>query len=319
MRQNFPLARIVVLASPVAARVLEGNPFHMEVRVARDQWELFKSLAEIRKNGFDLAISLSQLGTVFTRYCAAKAMADFNSTRYHSDLPVVQLCLDVIQAAGLKITAPHTEFWFRESVRENASARIDSLLAGFHYDPERPLVVLHCGGHYFARKRWPLSYFGRLIRILKSQTGAQIVLAGGREDRDIVNQLGEDLSGVLDLVGELKLEETAVLLQMSRLFIGNDSGPLHLAAALQASTIGLFGPTNPRQFYPYQPPRHTYIYKAISCSPCFKFRGSIWQHLPRCTRSYCMEAIAPEEVAREAVRRLKEPGEAEPCLNAGKP
>ncbi|HEX7715229.1 MAG TPA: glycosyltransferase family 9 protein [Bacillota bacterium] len=319
MRQNFPLARIVVLASPIAARVLEGNPFHLEVKVVSDQWELFKSLAEVRKKGFDLAVGLSQMGTLFTRYCAAKAMTDFNLTRYRSDLSVVQLCLDVIQAAGLKTAAPRTEFWFRESVRDNASARIDSLLTDFKCDPAQPLVALHCGGHYFIRKRWPLPHFGQLIRILRSRIGVQIVLVGGREDREIITQFGEELSGALDLVGYLKLEETAVLLQRSRLFIGNDSGPLHLAAALQVPTIGLFGPTNPQQFYPYQSPRHTYIYKAVSCSPCFKFRGSIWQHLPRCTRSYCMEAIAPEEVAREAVRRLKEPGEAEPCFNAGKP
>lgn len=318
VRQNFPQARIVVLASSIAARVLEGNPLQIEVKVIHDQWELFRSLAEIRKGGYDLAISLSQLGTLFTRYCAARSMADFNSINCSDGLSVVKLCLDVIQAAGMKIITPCTEFWFLDSGRAKATVRVDSLLADYKYDPERPLVAVHCGGHYFIRKRWPLTYFGDLFRILQEQTEAQIVLVGGREDRDIVAQLGVDFPRLLNVVGVLKLEETAELLQRSRLFIGNDSGPLHLAAALQVPTIGLFGPTNPRQFYPYNPPRHTFVYQAISCSPCFKFGGSIWQHLPRCTRSYCMEALSPGVVAREVVRRLQEPGEAS-CRNAGKP
>lgn len=290
----------------------------MEVKVPYDQWELLKLLTEIRRGGYDLAIGLSQLGTIFTRYCATRSMANFNSIHYRSDISVVQLCLDVIEAAGLEIVPPQTEFWFPRSGKEKIAVGIDAMLVDFKSDPGRPLVALHCGGHYFARKRWPVSYFGQLIRMLQTQSEAQIVLVGGREDREIANQLRAGLPGVLDTVGELKLEETAVLMQKSRLFIGNDSGPLHLAAALHVPTIGLYGPTSPREFYPYNPPRHTYIHKAISCSPCFKFGGSILQHLPRCSRSYCMEAITPEEVTWEAIRRLKEPGEAESSFNAAK-
>jgi ADP-heptose:LPS heptosyltransferase len=114
------------------------------------------------------------------------------------------------------------------------------------------------------------------------------------------------------------LTETAALLKKCCLFIGNDSGPLHLAAALNVPTIGLFGPTAPRQFYPYKSIKHTFIYKNLPCSPCYRFGGGVWQYFPRCSKAYCMEEITIWELIFLVKQMLPFVSEQQMrCLDAG--
>jgi ADP-heptose:LPS heptosyltransferase len=314
LRENSPQARIVILASPAAAQVLKHNPWHLEVLNVGDKWNLLKLLTQIRKEKFDAAVSLSQLGGFFTRFCATPVWSDFTLIAVRARRSVVQMCNDVLGEIGIYCEDQRTEFWYSE--REQYTAEI--FLRGSAYSKERPLVAIHIGGHYFIRKRWPLANFVEFIRILIAKLGLQVVLVGGQEDVEDSLIIKAMVPNIISAVGMLKLAETAALLKKCRLFIGNDSGPLHLAAALNIPTIGLFGPTAPSQFYPYKPPRHTFIYKNLSCSPCYRFGGGIWQYLPRCSKAYCMEEITVQEVIFAALQTLsRESAEYTGCLYAG--
>lgn len=293
----------MILANSPAAKVLKSNPFGMEVNVCRDQWEFFRNLAAVRKAQYDLALGLSQLGSLFTRFCGTPYRFDFTNIDCRADRPVTRMCFDIVQSAGCEPGLSQTEFWLQPWEEAAAIENIAKFLSPIKYHGA-PLVAVHCGGHYFIRKRWPLDNFIQLAQYIQTKTKLQVVLVGGREDIESSLTIQKAVPQVINAVDRFKLAETAVLLKHCRLYLGNDSGPLHLAAAMGTPTLGLFGPTAPSQFYPYHPPFHTFIRKKLSCSPCFKFGGSLWQQIPKCSRAYCMEAITPEEVFRKISEQL---------------
>ncbi len=292
LRFNLPEAQIVILANQLGVEVFKRNPYQIEVVNCLDQWDLLKKTVEIRKSGFDLALGLSQIGSFFTRFCSTPFRSDFFSISEKNSLSVVKLCLEVLIQAGLAVNTYETEFWLSESERDT----VGLFLKKAGCDGGKPIIAVHCGGHYFARKRWPLQNFIRLIEAIIEESSYQVMLVGGKEDVEDAAIIDSIIPEVINTVGRFSLGETAALLRRCKLLIANDSGPLHLGAAIGIPTVGLFGPTTPEQFYPYRQPLHRCIYKKLSCSPCYRFGGGLWQYLPRCSKAYCMEAIEVSEV-----------------------
>lgn len=292
LRFNLPQARIVILANHLGVEVFKNNPYQIEVVNCIDQWDLLKKLVEIRKCGFDLALGLSQIGSFFTRFCGTPFRSDFFSISEKNEPSVVKRCLEVVIQAGLAVNTYETEFWFHKS----EAHKVDLFLEKERYDFQKPLLAVHCGGHYFIRKRWPLLNFIRLIEAILEDTPYQVTLVGGKEDKEDAALVQSILPEIINTTGCFTIGETAALLQKCKLLIANDSGPLHLGAAVGTPTIGLFGPTTPDQFFPYRQPQHHYLYKKLSCSPCYRFGGGLWQYLPRCSKAYCMEEIEVNEV-----------------------
>lgn len=319
LRGKFPEARIVVLASTIAAQVLKHNPWGLEIQIAREKWELIKLLAQIRREKFDMALSLSQLGGFFTRFCGTPIWSDFVRTHewvsYQQNRSVVQMCQDVLRKINIQCDEHRTDFFYDPRDEQV----IDLFLKGTSYQNKKRLIAIHAGGHYFIRKRWPLVNYIEAIRHLVYDLGMQVVLVGGQEDVEDAFMIKSIVPEVISAVGLLKLGETAALLKKANLFVGNDSGPLHLAAAVNIPTLGLFGPTSPCQFYPYVSPCHTVIYKELSCSPCYRFGGGIWQYVPRCSKAYCMQAITIEEFMIQVMKILSwEKGDQRGWLYAGR-
>ena len=256
----------------------------------------------IRRCHFDIALSLSQAGSFFTRFCAAPLWGDFFSIPPQTGRPVVQTCLAILQAIGINGGSPQTEFWYDRSAEVAAA----DFLTRLGYRGLEPLIAVHCGGHYFIRKRWPAVYFAELTRLV-TRAGCRVILIGSGEDRETAAEVLAAAPWASSAIGRLKLAETAALIKQCQLLIGNDSGPLHLGAAMGVPTIGLFGPTHPRQFYPYKAPAHRYLYKELTCSPCFQFGGGLWQHVPRCSKAYCMYAIQPADVMELVEEQIRFP------------
>jgi ADP-heptose:LPS heptosyltransferase len=191
------------------------------------------------------------------------------------------------------IASSKTDFWFLPHDEQIADRYLEA------HGISRPMIALHCGGRHFYRKRWPVERFARLAKSLRNYYECEVVCIGGTEDRETAFAIQSIVPEVKMAAGELSLAQTAALVSKCRLMIGNDSGPLHLSAALDTPTIGLFGPTHLGQFYPYNPELHRFIYKPFSCSPCYCYGGSLFQHVPRCSRAYCMEAITEQDILQE--------------------
>ncbi|MCL6590126.1 MAG: glycosyltransferase family 9 protein [Firmicutes bacterium] len=304
LRENFPKARIVMIATPAPARIFKSNPFLNQVITVNNHIELISLLADIRKYHYDLAVGFSPLGSFLVRFCGASLRADLSMIPVDAGLSAVEACLAVLETIGIHAQSLTTEFWMSSQEKIRFEASVHRFLEKTGRPFNLGLIAVHCGGHYFTRKRWPVANFIKLIQRLHSEGGHQVVLIGGAEDAIDAQVIQAEVPEVVNAVGKLKLIETAVLLSKCRLMIGNDSGPLHLGAAVGIPTLGLFGPTSPRQFYPYLPPKHSYCYHKLSCSPCYRYRGALWQYLPRCVQAYCMEAITPAEVYALAHQHL---------------
>jgi ADP-heptose:LPS heptosyltransferase len=152
------------------------------------------------------------------------------------------------------------------------------------------------------KRRWPLEYYRELIhRILTSGRSDRVVLIGSKEEAPYVEELVNSMSPsskLTNLCGLIGLEQLVLLLQRSYLFIGNDGGPLHLAAAAGIPTVSFFGPETPALYGP-RGSSDTVLYKNIPCSPCLNVYYS--KDNSSCRNNVCMKTIGVEE-AWAAVR-----------------
>ncbi|MBF6591559.1 MAG: glycosyltransferase family 9 protein, partial [Ktedonobacterales bacterium] len=139
---------------------------------------------------------------------------------------------------------------------------------------------------------------------------AAVLLIGGKDDLPLAEETAAlSPHGMTILAGRTSLKVTAALIEQSTLFIGNDSGPLHIAAAVGTPAVGIFGPSDWQQFQPVgkQGYRQRVIHSDLPCSPCFRFVGSDpWWYRNPCYSRACLEAISPQSVIAAAVELLEE-------------
>jgi ADP-heptose:LPS heptosyltransferase len=183
------------------------------------------------------------------------------------------------------------------SPQHTRPARSPIPTALFEPSPERPRIVLHVGAGMPA-KRWPAEHWRALLARLCGRLGAEVVLVGGTDDRTIARAIlgPRPRRQAVDGTGRLRVAELAALLEQADLFVGADSGPAHLAAAVGTPGVVLFSGTNsPRQWQPAG--EHMRVLRhAVACSPCHRRRCPLRGHP-------CMRGLTPAEVA-QAVERI---------------
>jgi lipopolysaccharide heptosyltransferase II len=136
--------------------------------------------------------------------------------------------------------------------------------------------------------RWGAKGFALLAGLAEKRFGMACVLTGGPEDRPIADEVMAGAQGeVTDLVGRTTIMELISVLQGASAVVTCDTGPMHLAVALNKEVVALFGPADPRRTGPY---RGRVIRKDLPCSPCGR---------KNCEEPRCMEAIQPEDVMAE--------------------
>ncbi len=124
-------------------------------------------------------------------------------------------------------------------------------------------------------KRWSLERYRELTERLVHELNTEVLLIGGSDDAALNAQLLDSLhvpdGSVINLAGKTTIGELAAQLERCGLFIGNDSSPMHLAAALDIPVIAIFGPTSPQEYgpYPLDDPRHVALWKNPHGQPCF--------------------------------------------------
>ena len=156
--------------------------------------------------------------------------------------------------------------------------------------PKNPYVVVFPGASV-ADKRWPVERFMELSERL-NDTGYEIVIVGAGSDFDLSEQIAGCCGGV-NIAGKTSLPQVARIISGAELFIGGDSGLMHLAVAVGGKTVSLFGPSNPAKWGP-RGDKHRVISLDLPCSPCSRF-GTI----PECHYDYrCIKEIAVSDVLR---------------------
>jgi heptosyltransferase-1 len=159
-------------------------------------------------------------------------------------------------------------------------------------------------GTNWETKRWPVGHFAALIRPLHERHGLTTVLAGSPDEVELCERVYRDavtshrdprlVPPVVNMAGKTTLRQLVALLRGAELVVANDSGPMHIAAALGKPLVSLFGPTNPVRTGPYGR-LDTVLRLDIPCSPCYS---------RSCSHQSCLKLLGPGVVLKAAGRQM---------------
>jgi lipopolysaccharide heptosyltransferase II len=309
LRETFPEARLSVLVRRGMGSLWEIVPEIDEVitydlkggwRDLKRKWDLIRMLRRFR---FDLAVVFPRsfesalwmrLAGIPERWGYAEEGRSLlltravTSPRRYRDTPRIDYYYHLIDNAESDNPAPPAVLKLSPELIDRAGKQLRSLSK---YDREQLLIGFHPRSSYGPAKCWPGRKFSRLAELLVKKHGAAILLFGSENEHGLLQEIADNAGGgVLNLAGRTDLKESAALISLCRVFVANDSGPLHLAATLEVPVIGLYGSTDPKATGP-RGKKVTVIYKNVECSPCL---------LRECPTDFkCMEEITPEEVMGE--------------------
>ena len=299
------------------APLLEDDPDLAGIfRFDRERWatpwhwgDIWKSIRELRRHQFDLIIDLQALarsGTVGW-LAGGKSFVGLHDLRelatgyYDVSVPrpspvthAVEWYLEVLKGLGVPV---HWNFdWLPR--REGVAREVEALwqLNG------APMVALLPGARW-ENKRWPAEHFRQLVSELHARHRLlRFTILGGKADsalaRTIVAVAPE---ACIDLTGRTTLPQMIEVLRQCSIVVTNDTGPMHVAAALRKPVVGIFGPTNPERTGPYGQIQHSLQRHDLPCVPCMKSVCTYREPMA------CLRGISPALVAEQVMERLTSP------------
>lgn len=323
VRRAFPSARVMVAARRSVADVFRLAPAVDEV--ATLQWDgrwwrrgrLAADAALLQDLGADVAVLLPNS---FAAAWLVKRSAIPARWGYDSDMRRPLLSRAVRRPKG----SMHQGAYYQHltsmlgiergplepnlTIPDRATAAAHALLHSRGWDAVSPLVVLAPGAAYGAAKRWIPDYVAQLAADLVRRRDVACVLVGSSSDttttREIMAGIDRSVaSRVVDVTGQTTLEVLAAVLRLGQVCVSNDSGAMHLAAAVGTPLVAIFGPTNERETAPLTRPDGSaqVLTHPVWCRPCM---------LRECPIDHrCMTGITPERVVA-SVERLMATGTA---------
>jgi lipopolysaccharide heptosyltransferase II len=269
-------------------------------------WEGLRAWPELRRANYDLVIDLQGLfrSGLYAALTGCPVRVGFDDGREGSSwfysrrvkvsndaVHAVDRGLDLVRRFGVK-TGPTPAFPVPDGRREKEW--VDDLWRRHQIRDGEVVCIVHPSARW-ATKRWPGERFAQLADGLITRERLRIIIVGSADEASQFEEMSRQMSQpVINLTGETELLQLAALLRRSDLLVSNDSGPIHLAAAVGTPVVAIFGPTNPSRVGPYGG-GHVVLRKEIDCSRCTR---------RACVRdALCMQAIAVSEVF-EAVRAV---------------
>jgi len=315
IRQNFPAAEITLLALPWVTDVFRASsrvdrilPYEREGRHAGLRGKLALA-AELRGERFDAAILLQNAfeaafisllagvpiragystdgrGLLLTHGVKRTAeIKNRHQVHYYQEMLRGLGC--VPGADDLELKVPEEgELWATDFLRE----------AGLE---GRKIIGLNPGASYGPAKRWPSEKFALLAGQLHGSPDTVLLLFGTDADMEVTMQIKEscgDSSRVINLAGRTTLAQAMGLISRCHAFVTNDSGLMHVAAALASPTVAIFGSTNPVTTGPFSD-KTSVVRFEIACSPCLE------THCPK-KHFQCMEGIVVDDVLHAVQQHL---------------
>ena len=322
LKKHFPNASLTYLVEEPYRRLVEGHPDidHVIVVPAKQSHREFLGLIRaIRRERFDVLLDFhgGPRASWITLASGARLKIGHaiktKSFLYHKTAPrrgtetpihSVENHAGLVRSLGAAFDKADIPPLALPSLRLDEAAHLDGFLRehglpGSGQIPSPiPLVVLHIGaGNAF--RDWGEENVFSLVSLLLNFPGLYVAAIGGRADQVREEEMRRRLSSsrFLPLAGRLSLIETRELIARSSLFIGPDSGPMHLAASTTTPIVAYFGPTSPAVFGPWrpglEPGRMVLLQKELDCRPC-RQRECV-------TGDYrCLRTISPAEVLAAA-------------------
>jgi ADP-heptose:LPS heptosyltransferase len=286
LKEEFPSLRVSVLVEKRFADCFSGNPDFNEILLVSGK---YSTAARLFLRRFRLIINLHGGPTSFTYACFAHGKRiGFEHYRgaalYHGVLPppdpgahTVESTMAAFRWLGVKReTAPALRF----EKHEREGAHVQKVLRG------RTYAVIHPGS-VMSTKRWESSRFAAVARGLAAR-GLTIVVTSGPGEESFASEVAREIDGSVIMLG-LTIPQLAELIRGARIYLGNDSGPMHLAAAVGTPTIAVWGSSDARRWRPWGID-HRLVQNPFECNPCPGYRCLVAES-PLCIESVTVEQV----------------------------
>lgn len=313
VRRLFPQAELTLLVKPAVAELFKGHPDVAHILVYDDRgqhaglsgkWRLAN---ELRRGRFDLAILfqnafeaalLAFLAGIPRRYGYA---TDGRRLLLSDPIPrpgrtaishQVHYYLEMLRPLGCEEGAkPPRLVLFREEETAMAKRLMESGVGG-----DELVIGLNPGSTYGGAKRWLPERFAETADRLAGQSGAKVLIVGARGEEPLARAIAEKIqAGTVVLSGQTSVRELMAAVKRCAVFVTNDTGPMHIAAAFGVPVVAVFGPTDWRTTAPFGT-GHTLVRQPVDCSPCL---------LRECPIDHrCMTRVTVDEVYHAAVVQM---------------
>lgn len=308
IRESFPKAEIHWIVAKGLEGLLERHPMINKLWIInKEDWKKFKKIkgtlkefrelfALLKRERFDLVIDLQGLlrSGILTAATGAPVRIGFKEAREGSgmfythkieggsDIHAVDRYLRVAKSLGCDVS----EVCFPLPLFFENSEKVRNLL------PSGKYAVIVPGARWLT-KRWHSENFGELA----SRLPLKSVVVGGKADTEISDEVVKSSKGnAISMTGKTSIGELIEIMKGAKFVISNDSGPMHIAAAVGVPVFAIFGPTNPVRTGPYGE-KHIIIKKEMECAPCYK---------KTCKSVRCLEMISVKDVSDIVIKKLME-------------
>ncbi len=314
LKRQFPQSEIYWWIDSNLLPLVEDDPDLTGVFVFyRQRWaspiywnEMIRSILEMRRKKFDWIIDLQGLARSGTfAWLANGALSigvadpregaagfyDIAVPRPSPETHAVDWYLSVLKNLGVPTEQSFT--WLPAYAKTQQTVQQKWNAEGSRW------IAINPGARWM-NKRWPVEYFSELIQRLASQNPlTRFVILGGKADQALGETISRSVPKLcLDLTGKTSLMEMIEWVRLSEYIVTNDTGPMHVAAALGKPVVAIFGPTDPRRTGAYGQIAQS-LRVQLPCSPCLKDSCAYEKPME------CMHAIKPDFVERQIRRTLQ--------------
>lgn len=309
LKMNRPDLHVTLLTAPkVVAELLDGADYLDEIITEETLLGagIVEGLAFVRREigprKFDLVISTfydtSDKVFLWKLFCAPyrigyskglSRLLDTFALSWQEQTHEVQRHLDILRFLGLE----DLDESLCLPIGDQDHAFAEAYLASHGIAPNDLILGVHPGAKAdWPEKRWPLERFVKVAEDFVAKYRGRVIFFGGPDDREEMEALSSLAGGYL-LANNQMLKETAALIGRCTVFLCNDSGLMHLAAAMHVPVVAIFGPTRVTKNRPWRVP-NALVRKELPCSPCYRY-GRI-----KCTANHeCMRLITVQDVSGE--------------------
>lgn len=298
IRDQYPEAHITWLVEEAASDLVLGHQALDRVLVSgRKKWisdfkkghrlkalqQVFQFVKTLRDTRYDIIIDFHALlkSGLFVFLARGKRKIGFGKGMQHMEhsylflnekIPAVSMEIHALDRQLLlaeAIGARSRSVQYHIPVTDDDKARVDALLETMKVRPDRPIVAVNPVA-LWDTKLWFNDRFAHLSDRLIREYGVQIVFTGASADAWTIHQIMDMMDEkAVDLAGCTSLKMLAALYEKARFVVSTDTGPMHLAAAMDTPVIAIFGPTAPWRTGPYGE-QHRVVRADLDCSPCFR-------------------------------------------------
>jgi len=317
LRKKFPKAEINVLTSPRNKDVFFDNKNIDDIAIIKlNSFSVLNFILKNRKK-YDLVIDMEEylnVSAIISFFAGRKVIGYSHGARaklytdkvkYNDKQHAAQTFLDLVRVLGIVYDTsklPQLNF------SKNDKNYVDKFLKNNKIQNNDFIVCVAPGAAESAKARmWPYDRYAELCDELVDKYKAKIIFTGDVNEIDLIDSVQKNMdnkNSTINAAGKISLNQLFYLISKCDLLIGNDAGPMHIAAAQGVKTIGLFGPNLPLRFGPYGK-GNIGLYKGYNCefSPCINVhKGQVPDCLyPKDSNDYqkCMKNISVNDVLRE--------------------